>query len=73
MRGWHHHGSDMPTSPGAILQHTDQFFYTFLYTTIVAVKIQAFLALLFSSPLVLLSNLDLLGFCFRSFIFVPPH
>ena len=23
MRAWHHHGSDMPTSPRAILHHTD--------------------------------------------------
>ena len=30
-------------------------------------------SILFSSPLVLLSNLDLLGFCFRGFIFVLPH
>ena len=33
-RGWHHHGSDTPTSPRAILLHTDQFFYTFLHTTV---------------------------------------
>ena len=33
-RGWHHHGSEMPTSPRAILLHTDQFFYTFLHTTV---------------------------------------
>ena len=23
MRAWHHHGSDTPTSPRAILHHTD--------------------------------------------------
>ena len=33
-RVWHHHGSDTPTSPRAILLHTDQFFYTFLHTTV---------------------------------------
>ena len=30
-------------------------------------------SILFSSPLVLLSNLDLHGFCFRGFSFVSPH
>ena len=33
-RVWHHHGSDKPTSAGAILLHTDQFsilFCTRLY------------------------------------------
>ena len=30
-------------------------------------------SILFSSPLVLLSNLDLRGFCFRGFSFVSPH
>ena len=29
-------------------------------------------SILFSSPLVLLSNLDLRGFCFRGFYFVSP-
>ena len=33
-RAWHHHGSDTPTSPRAILLHTDQFFYTILRTTV---------------------------------------
>ena len=33
-RGWHHHGSDTPTSPRAVLLHTDQIFYTFLHTTV---------------------------------------
>ena len=28
------HGSDTPTSPKVILLHTDQFFYTFLHTTV---------------------------------------
>jgi hypothetical protein len=33
----------------------------------------AYNSILFSSPLVLLSNLDLCGFCFRGFLFVSPH
>ena len=31
---WHHHGSDTPTSPRAILHHTDAILYTFLQTTV---------------------------------------
>ena len=30
-------------------------------------------SILFSSPLVLLSNLDLRGFCFLGFLFESPH
>ena len=30
-------------------------------------------SILFSSPLVLLSNLNLRGFCFCSFLYVSPH
>ena len=30
----HHHGSDTPTSPRAILHHTDQFYVPFLHTTV---------------------------------------
>ena len=33
-RAWHHHGSDTPTSPRAILHHTDAILYTFLHTTV---------------------------------------
>ena len=31
---WHHHGSDTPTSPRAILHHTDAILCTFLHTTV---------------------------------------
>ena len=41
-------------------------FIDFLFTAI-------YNSILFSSPLVLLSNLDLRSFCFRGFIFVSPH
>ena len=35
-RMWHYHGSDMPTSPRAILLHTDQLHIcTFLHTTVI--------------------------------------
>ena len=30
----HHHGSDMPTSPRAVLHHTDAFLCTILHTTV---------------------------------------
>ena len=41
-------------------------FRNFRFTTV-------YNSILFSSPLVLLSNLDLHGFCFRGFYFVSPH
>ena len=31
---WHHHGSDTPTSPRAILHHTDAILCTILHTTV---------------------------------------
>ena len=37
-RAWHHHGSDTPTSPRAILHHTDAILYTFLHTTVLKVR-----------------------------------
>ena len=43
---WHHHGSDMATSPRAILLHTDIFFYTFLHTTVCNNRLSTFLILL---------------------------
>ena len=33
-RAWHYHGSDTPTSPRAILHHTDPILCTFLHTTV---------------------------------------
>ena len=33
-RAWHHHGSDTPTSPRAILHHTDTILCTFMHTTV---------------------------------------
>ena len=33
-RAGHHHGSDTPTSPRAILHHTDPIGCTFLHTTV---------------------------------------
>ena len=38
-RAWHHHGSDTPTSPRAILHHTDAILYTFLHTTQACAKV----------------------------------
>ena len=32
--GWHHHGSDTPTSPRAILHHTDAILCIILHTTV---------------------------------------
>ena len=34
-RAWHHHGSDTPTSPRAVLHHTDANLCTILHTTVV--------------------------------------
>ena len=34
---------------------------------------QLYNSIQFSSPLVILSNLDLRGFCFRGFLFVSPY
>ena len=34
------HGSDTPTSPRAILHHTDAILCTFLHTTVYQIKIQ---------------------------------
>ena len=32
---WHHHGSDTPTSPRAVLRHTDADLCTILHTTVI--------------------------------------
>ena len=34
-RGWHHHGSDTPTSPRAVLHHKDTILCTFMHTTVI--------------------------------------
>ena len=31
---WHHHRSDMPTSPSAVLHHTDAILCTILHRTV---------------------------------------
>ena len=47
--------------------------YKYSYWTPLSSITAVYNSILFSSPLVLLSNLDLRGFCFLGFIFVSPH
>ena len=39
LRAAHHHGSDTPTSPRAVLRHTDANLCTILHTTVCVPKV----------------------------------
>ena len=65
-----HHCRNMPWIGWLLIQAFLDFrgfdFRDFWFTAV-------YNSILFSSPLALLSNLNLRGFCFCSFIFVSPH